>query len=118
MQSAAAHDYQAFFDEEIAFRKEALYPPFGRLVRFVYAASSSERVERMAHELAERIAHELSHFSLEDAGIIGPAPAFAERVRNRYRWHLLLRATDVQPILDALGPLPGWVVDVDPVSML
>jgi primosomal protein N' (replication factor Y) len=68
--------------------------------------------------LARRIEAEIVAQGQADAGVIGPASAFLERVRNRYRWHLLLRAPDVHPILDALGPLPGWIVDVDPVSML
>ena len=118
LQSAAAHDYLGFFREEIAFRREARYPPFGRLVRFVYAATSAARAQAAAEELAQRLEEAIARLGLEDAGVIGPAAAFAERVRDRYRWHLLLRAADVQPVLDAVGPLPGWNVDVDPISML
>jgi primosomal protein N' (replication factor Y) len=118
LQAAAAHDYRAFFQEEIAFRRDAHYPPFGRLVRFVTTAANPARARSAAEELAGRIEAEIVAQGQADAGVIGPASAFLERVRNRYRWHLLLRAPDVHPILDALGPLPGWIVDVDPVSML
>ena len=118
LQAASRHDYHAFFREEIAFRREAHYPPFGQLVRFVHAASNPSRAQTAAEELASRVEAEVERLGLTDAGVIGPATAFAERVRDRYRWHLLLRAPDVHPVLDALGPLPGWTVDVDPVSML
>jgi primosomal protein N' (replication factor Y) len=118
LQAAAAHDYHAFFTEEIAFRRDAHYPPFGRLVRFVYAATNAARAQAAAEDLARRLEDEIARQGPADAGVIGPASAFAERVRGRYRWHLLLRAPDVHPIVEALGPLPGWIVDVDPVNML
>ena len=118
LQAAANHDYHAFYREEIAFRQDTFYPPFGRLVRFVCSSANPARAEAAAQELARRIEGEIDRLALDDAGVIGPASAFLERVRKRYRWHVILRARDVQPILDALGPLPGWAVDVDPISML
>jgi primosomal protein N' (replication factor Y) len=118
LQAAAHHDYQGFFQEEIAFRRTAHYPPFSQLVRLVYAAASPRQAQHAADDLAKRIEEEITTLNLSGASIIGPAPAFSERIRNRYRWHLFIRATAVQPILDALGPLPGWMIDVDPVSML
>jgi len=118
LRAAAEHDYAAFFREEIAFRAETRYPPFSRLARFVIASARPESARAAAEELAGRIEALLGELQLADAAIIGPAPAFMERVRGRSRWHLLLRAPDVQPVLDGLGPLPGWTVDVDPVSML
>jgi len=118
LQAAAAHDYASFFREEIAFRRDAHYPPYSRLVRFVYATTNPQAARAAAERLATRLEEEIARLGVIDAGVIGPAAAFAERVRKRYRWHLMLRAPDPQPVLDALGPLPGWTVDVDPVSML
>lgn len=118
LRAAAEHDYAAFFREEIAFRAETHYPPFSRLVRFVVSSTKPESARAAAEALAGRIQAVLAELQLPDSAIIGPAPAFMERVRGRSRWHLLLRASDVQPVLDDLGPLPGWMIDVDPVSML
>jgi primosomal protein N' (replication factor Y) (superfamily II helicase) len=118
IQAAANHDYRGFFGEEIAFRRLAHYPPFGQLVRFVCAAGSARQAQQNAETLAKRIEEEIAALKLDDASIIGPAPAFSERIRDRYRWHLFVRAPAVHPLLEALGPLPGWMIDVDPVSML
>ncbi len=118
LRAAAEHDYRAFFVEEIAFRREAHYPPFAQLARFVRSGTNFESVRREAEALAERLMRAIERLRLADAAIIGPAPAFMERVRGRYRWHLLLRAPDVHPVLDEVGPLPGWIVDVDPGSLL
>ena len=118
LRAAADHDYRSFFREEIAFRRETHYPPFAQLVRFVTSGTNAASVQSAAEALAERIHGALERLSLPDAAVIGPAPAFMERVRGRFRWHVLVRAPDVHPLLDALGPLPGWTVDIDPGSML
>jgi primosomal protein N' (replication factor Y) len=124
--AAQEHDYQAFFSQEIAFRRQTSYPPFSRLVRFVYASASDERSRHAAEELAakiQRLASALEQSAdstqrLGDWGIIGPAPAFFHRQRNRFRWHLLLRAQNPSPLLDALRIPPGWALDIDPTHVL
>lgn len=50
--------------------------------------------------------------------MLGPAPSFMHKLRNRYRWQLLLRGTDLAPLLAQLPLPPGWTLDIDPVSML
>ncbi len=124
--AAQEHDYQAFFSQEIAFRRQIGYPPFSRLVRFVYASASDERSRRAAEELATEIRSQAAALDLSTGveprlgewGIIGPAPAFFHRQRNRYRWHLLLRAQNPDPLLDALRIPPGWALDIDPAHVL
>jgi primosomal protein N' (replication factor Y) len=116
--AAQEHDYAAFYAQEIAFRKQTCYPPFSRLVRFVYAGGSDERAARAAHELAATIQRIAAGLELGEWGLIGPAPAFFHRQRNRFRWHLLLRAADPQPLIEALRLPPGWSLDVDPVHVL
>lgn len=116
--AAQEHDYRAFYTQEIAFRKQTGYPPFSRLVRFVYTSGSDERSRSAAEDLAAEIRRHAAAVDLGDWGIIGPAPAFFHRQRNRYRWHLLLRAADPSPLLQVLRLTPGWSIDVDPVHVL
>jgi primosomal protein N' (replication factor Y) len=120
LRAAQEHDYVAFYREEISFRQQAGYPPFSRLVRFVYASSSSAACQRVAGELAALLQAAAQQHGGTDWGIIGPAPAFLQRMRGRWRWHLLLRAADPLPVLAALDAeaLRGWTVDVDPVYVL
>jgi len=116
--AAQENDYKAFFAQEIAFRQQTGYPPFSRLVRFVYASGSDERSRRAAEQLAQEIGKLAAALDLGDWGIIGPAPAFFHRQRNRYRWHLLLRAADPTPLLEVLRMPPGWALDIDPIHLL
>jgi hypothetical protein len=41
-----------------------------------------------------------------------------QKIRNRYRWQILLRGDDLAPLLDGLHLGPGWSLDVDPISVL
>lgn len=118
LRAAQEHDYHAFYVQEIAFRRQTNYPPFGRLVRFVYASSSSAACQHAATELAGQLSTIAEQLGLQDWGLIGPAPAFIQRLRGRWRWHVMLRVADPLPILTLLGALPGWTIDVDPVYVL
>ncbi len=114
IQSAAAHDYRAFYIEEIRYRRQTGYPPFSSMVRLLYSHYDEGRcrreVERVHGILEGRIAS-------TDVRITGPAPAFVRRLRGRYRWHLTLRGSKPVDVLAGVHFPRGWVVDVDPVSV-
>ena len=122
--AAQEHDYPGFYAQEIAYRRETGYPPFSRLVRFVYAAPSAVAAQREAEHLAERIHTQIERRHLVGWGLVGPAPAFIQQARGRWRWHLIVRLPAATPaatlveILAALSPLVGWSVDVDPAHVL
>ena len=136
IQAASQHDYASFYSQEIAFRYEHGYPPFSRLIKFVY----SHKDEGHSRIEAERLSKELQQ-TFEEAGIavdagiydfIGPAPAFQHKSHGMYRYQFLLRIYEVGPddpqreagliirrILADMRPrLHGWTVDVDPQSVL
>jgi primosomal protein N' (replication factor Y) len=114
IRAAAAHDYQAFYDQELALRRSLDYPPFRRLVKFTY----QHRMQEVAQAEVERLAGLLrARLDSQQADLIGPVPAFYARLRGEYRWMVVLRA--LQPATLIPEELPrGWVIDVDPVSLL
>jgi len=116
--AASQHDYHAFYEREISFRRESGYPPFNRLIRLVYAHSSEPRAraesERLSRVLGERIAQK----GLPGIDLIGPAPAFFHRVRGEYRYQILVRGENPHALVEDIALPLGWRVDVDPVSLL
>ena len=117
IQAASRHDYLTFFREEIDFRLTHHYPPYTRLVRYLYRhkhdAQCAEAADRMARKL---VTHARQHNV--DMDLLGPAPAFASRVRGDYQWQVILRTNSLEPLLDELPIEPGWQVDIDPQSLL
>jgi len=120
IQTAAQHDYQAFYHREIDFRLEHGYPPLRRLARLIYWDKKSAKAQAAAEEMAAILRHRLQSMGLEGkfAGVLGPAPAFFARYRSYYRWQILLNAPDPAAVLRGLSIPFGWRLDIDPVSML
>jgi primosomal protein N' (replication factor Y) len=119
VRAAASHDYDQFYAEEIVFRDQNFYPPFTRLVRFAYRhrdeAKCAAEAAIYAHILVQ---HVRNHGQVGTADILGPTPAFAARIRDEYQWQIILRSPEMEPLLPRLPTRPGWVVDVDPMSVL
>jgi primosomal protein N' (replication factor Y) len=115
--AASRHDYRAFYEEEIDFREHHGFPPFRRLVRYLFRHEKEGTAALEAELMARAIAREARMLGVE-IDILGPTPAFAARLRGKYQWQIVLRSHDLEALLDDLPIRPGWVVDVDPQSML
>jgi primosomal protein N' (replication factor Y) len=130
--SATRQDFQPFYNAEIGFRKCLHYPPFSRVVQIKISGRDKEKTRRHAQavgdfcgELKKRN-RSLSR-SLE---ILGPVEAPLYRIAGKYRWQILLKCLEVQPLHRFLQNL--WLVnkakinrrdvtvvlDVDPVFMM
>lgn len=117
VRAAAGHDYRAFYEKEIAFRRSLRQPPFIRLVKLVYSHAS----EVSCRNEAERFAGAIRAWCVEQGvpvvEMVGPAPAFVSRLRGKYRWQIILKGADPGRLISPL-PFPrGWSVDVDPASV-
>ncbi len=126
LQAAREHDYLHFYQQEIGFRWQAQYPPYGRLVRFLKIHKSLATAEHAAETLAGNLIAAIKRNKLNGWRVIGPAPATIQRIRGRWRWHLLLWIPSDIPdttntlarLLDEFSPMHGWTIDVDPVHVL
>jgi len=114
---AAKHDYASFYEREIALRRQYDNPPFSRLVRLLYTNPNRAHCQRETERLYRLLKEERDSWGM-DVSFIGPSPAFIQRVRGRYRWQIVLRGAAPVRLLSEI-PIPqGWVVDIDPVSLL
>ncbi len=116
--AAAAQDYRGFYDQEVEFRKKLGYPPFSRLVRLVYTNPNTAKCQREAERMHQTLKGELQSAALPGTNLIGPAPAPYERVRGRYRWHIVVRGPEPVQLVSRVRIPDGWSVDVDPLSLL
>jgi primosomal protein N' (replication factor Y) (superfamily II helicase) len=118
IQAASQHDYRAFYEREIAYRREQRYPPFSRLIRLLYVNASSLRAQEESLRLRRLLQTRVAQKGLPAIDLIGPTPAFFHRVRGEYRYQILVRGDDPLALLGDLAFPLGWRVDVDPVSLL
>jgi primosomal protein N' (replication factor Y) len=123
IQFARHHDYEGFMEQEMEFRRQFGYPPFGRLVMITLRGTMIERVEFSARTLALKLK------AAAPAGVIvgESAPAPLEKAKTYFRFQISLRGPSslqlsrlVRTTLDVL-PMPEDVfvaVDVDPLHLL
>lgn len=111
-----ASDYQTFYDTTLAERKRANFPPFTHLLKLLCVYKTEAAAVRNAQTLAQTLRqHAGSHVEL-----LGPTPAFYERVRDSYRWQIVVKSPnrgDLVALLDYL-PATHWQYELDPASLL
>ncbi len=116
--SAATHNYDAFFDQEIEYRRELNYPPFGGLWLIEVSDEDSPTAQKNIRKVAER----LKCLEGEGCEVLGPAPAPLPKLRERYRYHVLVKGPESLAVTTALADLPTaeWncSITVDPYYML
>ncbi len=115
-----------FRRRELAERREALYPPFTRLVTLLVDGPDEGEVEAMASELAERAREQVGDRELT---VLGPAPQALSRLRGRHRWHVLFKGANGQVLRELAAAALAWaeqpgkrrvrvIADVDPIEVL
>ena len=121
---AAAQDFGAFYDKEMQFRRAMKYPPFAALANVMLRSRKQED--------AMRLSSEISHLLTpppEKMRVLGPAEAAVPRVKDEYRYQLLLKAADRRVLNETLQRLRAYAlerkwnatamtIDVDPISLL
>jgi primosomal protein N' (replication factor Y) len=90
---AVAHDYTGFVEQELAGREEPPYPPVTRLANVIFSGLHEGATEKLASHAAERLRRAVAAHRNEIT-IVGPAPCPIERVKTRWRWHLLIKSSN------------------------
>ena len=118
IQQAASHDYDAFYEQEIALRRELGYPPFRRMLRLLVQHTHPVQAQREAEDAAELLRRYLEVQGAATNSLIGPAPCFFSRIDKYYRWHVIVRGPDPLPALRGMPLRSGWYLDIDPIDLL
>jgi primosomal protein N' (replication factor Y) len=120
------HDYDGFYNEEIAYRSQLGYPPVGRIIKLEIKSPDEALAQEAAKTAQNRIRSLLRG---KETVLLGPAPAPISRVRGQYRFQLLLLsakrdsirklASDARNFVEEkYGRKCRVIVDVDPVNLM
>ncbi len=126
---AVTHDYATFVAEELAGRVNPVYPPYNRLANIVFSGSAESGVADLAIAGSAWLRRLVRAQESPGLSIVGPAPCAVERIKTRWRWHVLLKSehphelTRVGRYFLERFPVPARdrlrvTVDRDPVSLL
>jgi primosomal protein N' (replication factor Y) len=121
--AAARHDYLAFAEDELRAREMLGYPPYGRILLLVVQGRKMPVVATRAASVAKALREALP---ADRAKVLGPAVPPLEKVKEKFRRHIIVKATGPAEIARAVSMVrkererkkaAEIVIDVDPVSM-
>ncbi|WP_022669836.1 replication restart helicase PriA [Hippea alviniae] len=106
------HDFESFLKSEIATRKAFLYPPFSRIIRIIAEKRKKDAAYELICDVKSKIEGKLN--------VVGPTRCPIFKLRNRYRYHLLIKSfsalKDISILREIIGFKDGIHFDVDPVN--
>ena len=127
IRAARDQDYARFMRRELELRRDLMYPPFARLAMVRIEGAEPQIVRRIAEAVAKSLAKDSTP---EGIRVLGPAPAPIERIKQRYRWQVMIKSRELKPMRAAIASMRAAVgpsaerddiflaIDIDPVRML
>ncbi|HKN13531.1 MAG TPA: primosomal protein N' [Candidatus Binatus sp.] len=127
VRAAKDQDYARFMRRELELRRDLMYPPFARLAMVRIEGAEPQLVQGAAEAVAKSLA---KGSTPEGMRVLGPAPAPIERIKQRYRWQVMLKSRELKPLRAAIAAMRAEVgpsaerddiylaIDIDPVRML
>ena len=123
MKNILASDYESFYRQELASRKELCYPPFSNLINIIISGKEENKVKKDIRELFVEISKDIRTGS----SILGPAPAPFYKINLFYRWHIIIKSKNIEYSNKILTKIlkrfkkfdeNKIIIDVDPVWIL
>ncbi|MBW2660034.1 MAG: primosomal protein N', partial [Deltaproteobacteria bacterium] len=125
---AQKHQYRQMYEHEMNLRRSPAFPPYVRLT----AIRVQGRVEREVQRSSMDVGRFLRRFIAEQKFTIitlGPAPAPLDKIRDNYRWQILIKGSNIDELhsvcvaLDRkkkefVHHLNKVIIDVDPENMM
>jgi len=88
---AVSHDYVSFVRDEMEGRVDPPYPPNVRLANIVFSGVVEDSTAKLAIHAGEWLRELITTRAGEEVTVVGPAPCPIERIKSRWRWHVLLK---------------------------
>jgi primosomal protein N' (replication factor Y) len=117
IQAAADQDYKYFYDTEIRLRAAQANPPFTQMVKLMHAANNEQVAADEATRTAEALREARESHGETGIEVVGPTPAYPLKMRNMYRWQILLKGSHPERLLELVPPGKLWTVDIDPANL-
>lgn len=124
LQAVKSHERDLFLKPELEMRKELNYPPYARLANIIASSYKEAEAREYLVSLKENIQKD-EYF--KDMQILGPTASLFTRIKNRYRYHLLIKAAPNAKLGARLNELIAKTkapqnlnvaLDVDPMSLV
>ena len=117
IQAATDQDYELFYDIELRMRASHANPPFTKIIKLTHSAGDAVKAEYEAKRMSEILGNARESYGETGVVVIGPTPAYPLKLRDMYRWQILIKGSHPDRLLELVPPGSLWVVDIDPVTL-
>lgn len=109
-------NYEQFYYSELRQRKKGLFPPYTYLLKLTCSYKTEAAAIRNSNQLLTTLRKALP----PSTTVLGPAPAFYERLHGAYRWQLIVKSPSRAVLVEALDHIPQvhWQFELDPTTLL
>ena len=124
---AKEQNYIDFYDNEIFYRSKMEYPPFSDIVYILVSGEDDSVAEVQTIKIEEMLEEEQKH-NRDIIKIIGPAPAPIYKIKNKYRYRILIKVINSESIHSLLSEIhkqhensrqeTSLIIDINPTNML
>ena len=125
---AAAQDYRAFYHQESAFRRRALYPPFTVIARIVYSAKEPGQAKTAAERAEEKLNAYIDESGMrQDVVQMRATEAPIKLLRGLSRWQVFLKmyfkgdlegvSREMQALADGAPPEVQAELEINPSNL-
>ncbi len=126
IQKAIEHDYAGFFEEEMKVRKTFAYPPINKLIKLTFIDKDAKKCLQKAKNMLDILNETVQKNDLKNAVTsITNYPALITRLKNEYRWHILITGQNPALLLKGVSENGSKIlhdvdvrIDVDPTSVV
>ena len=123
LQQAARQDYDSFALDELKDREAFFYPPFAQMLKMTIWDKDEGQALALAKKVTTFLQAQQLEGKLNDILVLGPFPGLVAKVRDMYRFNILVKAKDMQHVKDALldsefREQRNLFFDVDPVNVI
>ncbi len=106
LRCAAENDARGFYEKELGIRKEYGYPPYTKIIALKLIDKNIERLKETAFNLRKAVDINIGLSGFKNISVLGPSPCPVEKIKNDYRYQLILKAypaaSNLHKLIDAL----------------
>ena len=110
-------DYLEFYRSEIEYRSLYANPPFTKIIKLVYSARDVQKGLLEVKKTMKIIRNAMELYGETSNIVLGPSPSYPFKLRNYYRWQIIIKGNSPHRIIDIVKPKNDWYIDVDPLMI-
>ena len=96
---AQKQDYDSFYNQEIELRKMLNYPPFCDIIMIGFQGIDLNEIQKISNLVYKKI----KSVNDENINIFKPVPSPVDKIKNKYRWRIILKCKVTSRILDIIN---------------